>query len=58
LPKKKTVVAYCRGPYCIYALEAARVLRKRGLNAIRLDEGVAEWRRRGLPVERSAKDTP
>jgi len=57
LPKKKTVVAYCRGPYCIYALEAARVLRKRGLNAIRLDEGVAEWRRRGLPVERSAKDT-
>jgi len=58
LPKRKAIVAYCRGPYCLYALEAVRVLRKRGLKAIRLDEGVAEWRRRGLPVERSAEETP
>jgi rhodanese-related sulfurtransferase len=51
LPKRKEVVAYCRGPYCVYADDAVRFLRKRGLNARRLGVGLPEWRRAGLPVE-------
>jgi rhodanese-related sulfurtransferase/DNA-binding transcriptional ArsR family regulator len=51
LPRRKEIVAYCRGPYCVYADEAVRVLRKRGLNARRLDVGFPEWSRAGLPVE-------
>jgi rhodanese-related sulfurtransferase len=51
LPKRREVVAYCRGPYCIYADEAVRQLRTRGLRARRLDVGFPEWRRAGLPVE-------
>lgn len=57
-PKRKQVVAYCRGPYCVYALEAVAALQKRGLSARRTEDGVAEWRAAGLPVattgERSA----
>lgn len=51
LPKRREVVAYCRGPYCVYADEAVRMLRARGLRARRLDVGFPEWRRAGLPVE-------
>ena len=51
LPKRKEVVAYCRGPYCVYADDAVRLLRKRGLKARRLRVGLPEWRRAGLPVE-------
>jgi rhodanese-related sulfurtransferase len=51
LPKRKEIVAYCRGPYCVYADDAIRMLRERGLNARRLDVGYLEWRRAGLPVE-------
>ena len=51
LPKHREVVAYCRGPYCVYADEAVRLLRARGLRARRLDVGFPEWRRAGLPVE-------
>jgi rhodanese-related sulfurtransferase len=51
LPKRREVVAYCRGPYCVYADEAVRLLRARGLDARRLDVGFPEWRRAGLPVE-------
>jgi rhodanese-related sulfurtransferase/DNA-binding HxlR family transcriptional regulator len=51
LPRRKDVVAYCRGPYCVYADEAVRLLRGRGLRARRLDVGFPEWRRAGLPVE-------
>jgi rhodanese-related sulfurtransferase len=51
LPKRRDVVAYCRGPYCVYADEAVRLLRARGLRARRLDVGFPEWRRAGLPVE-------
>jgi rhodanese-related sulfurtransferase len=43
-------VAYCRGPYCVYADDAVRLLRLRGLAARRLDVGFPEWRRAGLPV--------
>jgi rhodanese-related sulfurtransferase len=51
LPKRREVVAYCRGPYCVYADDAVRLLRARGLEARRLDVGYPEWRRAGLPVE-------
>ena len=51
LPKRREIVAYCRGPYCVYADEAVRLLRARGLRARRLAVGVPEWRRAGLPVE-------
>ena len=50
LPKGREVVAYCRGPYCIYADEAVRQLNRRGFRARRLVEGFPEWRRAGLPV--------
>src|SRR6059058_136135 len=51
LPRRREVVAYCRGPYCVYADDAVRLLQARGLKARRLDVGYPEWRRAGLPVE-------
>ena len=51
LPKRREIVAYCRGPYCVYADDAVRLLRSRGLKARRLDIGFPEWNRAGLPVE-------
>jgi rhodanese-related sulfurtransferase len=51
LPKRREIVAYCRGPYCVYADDAVRLLRDRGFKARRLDVGFPEWRRAGLPVE-------
>jgi len=51
LPRRREIVAYCRGPYCVYADDAVRLLRRRGLKARRLDVGLPEWRRAGLPVE-------
>jgi rhodanese-related sulfurtransferase/DNA-binding transcriptional ArsR family regulator len=51
LPNNKEYVAYCRGPYCVYADDAVRQLRGYGLKARRLDVGLPEWRRAGLPVE-------
>jgi rhodanese-related sulfurtransferase len=51
LSKRREVVAYCRGPYCVYADDAVRLLRSRGLKARRLDVGYPEWQRAGLPVE-------
>jgi rhodanese-related sulfurtransferase/biotin operon repressor len=52
LPKRKEVVAYCRGPYCLMSFEAVAKLRKRGFKAKRLENGYPEWRAAGLPVER------
>jgi rhodanese-related sulfurtransferase/DNA-binding MarR family transcriptional regulator len=51
LPRRREIVAYCRGPYCVYADDAVRLLRARGLKARRLEVGFPEWRRAGLPVE-------
>jgi ArsR family transcriptional regulator len=45
------IIAYCRGPYCIYAHQAVAALRKRGLNARRMDGGLPEWREDGRMVE-------
>jgi rhodanese-related sulfurtransferase/DNA-binding transcriptional ArsR family regulator len=54
LPRRREIVAYCRGPYCVYADDAVRLLRARGLKARRLDVGYPEWQRGGLPVETAA----
>jgi rhodanese-related sulfurtransferase len=54
LPKDIEIVAYCRGPYCVFADEAVRQLRRRGLNARRLEDGFPEWKRAGLPVAAGA----
>jgi rhodanese-related sulfurtransferase/DNA-binding transcriptional ArsR family regulator len=51
IPKDREVVAYCRGPYCVYAPEAVRLLRSKGYTARRLEDGLPEWRAAGLPVE-------
>jgi rhodanese-related sulfurtransferase len=51
LPKNKKYVAYCRGPYCIYADQAVELLRKNGRSARRLSQGFPEWRAAGLPIE-------
>ncbi len=51
LPADREIVAYCRGPYCVFADEAVTLLRARGYSASRLEQGVPEWRALGLPVE-------
>ncbi|MFA5811293.1 MAG: metalloregulator ArsR/SmtB family transcription factor [bacterium] len=50
LPRHRQIVAYCRGPYCVLALKAVEYLRKRGFDAIRLEDGIPDWRAKGLPV--------
>lgn len=55
LPRDKPVVAYCRGPFCLMAGEAVEVLRNAGIQAMRMEEGVAEWRHAGLPVATNIK---
>ena len=52
LPRDTEIVAYCRGPYCVMAIEAVALLRKRGYTAHRLEHGVADWRARGGRVVR------
>jgi len=51
LPKRREIVAYCRGPYCVYADDAVRLLHAKGIRARRLDVGFPEWRRSGRSVE-------
>ena len=51
LPRDRRVVAYCRGPYCVYADEAVRLLNEHGFRAARLTSGFPDWRAAGLPVE-------
>jgi rhodanese-related sulfurtransferase/DNA-binding transcriptional ArsR family regulator len=51
LPQDKEIVAYCRGPYCVFADEAVALLRTNGYNAHRLEQGLPDWRALGLPVE-------
>ena len=53
LPRRKEIVAYCRGPYCVMAYDAVARLRARGRRARRLVDGWPEWRAAGLPAEAS-----
>lgn len=50
LPKNREIVAYCRGPYCVMAIEAVDLLRRKGYRAHRMEQGVMEWRARGWRV--------
>jgi ArsR family transcriptional regulator len=51
LPVGREIIAYCRGPYCVLALEAVALLRKRGFRVRRLEDGFPEWRAAGLPTQ-------
>ena len=56
LSKSREVIAYCRGPYCVYADDAVRLLRRHGYRARRLGSGYPEWERAGLPVDRPTRE--
>lgn len=51
LPKRREVVAYCRGPYCVLAVEAVKLLRSRGFKAVRLEDGVLDWAALGYRLD-------
>ncbi len=51
LPKDLDIVAYCRGKYCVLSPEAVAILKEKGFQAIRMEEGLQEWKKAGLPVE-------
>ena len=50
IPKSREVIAYCRGPYCVYSLDAVKLLRKHGYRARRAGQGLPDWRLAGLKV--------
>lgn len=50
LPRKQEIVAYCRGPFCVLAIQAVEMLREKGFRAVRLEDGVQDWRAMGFPV--------
>jgi rhodanese-related sulfurtransferase len=54
LPRGREIIAYCRGPYCVMAFDAVKLLRARGRKARRLEDGFPEWRAAGLPVATGA----
>lgn len=58
LPAAAEIVAYCRGPYCVFAHDAVRLLRTHGHTARRLADGMPEWRLAGLPVAVGAAAEP
>ncbi|MGQ0539845.1 MAG: ArsR/SmtB family transcription factor [Gemmatimonadaceae bacterium] len=56
LPRSREIIAYCRGPYCVYSLQAVTLLRKHGYRARRSAEGLPQWRQAGLPVAGAVRD--
>jgi len=52
LDNTQLIVAYCRGPYCLYSYDAVKLLREKGYQAQRLEAGFPEWQATGYPVER------
>jgi rhodanese-related sulfurtransferase len=53
IPDGADVVAYCRGPYCVYADDAVRMLHRKGITAARLEDGFPEWSAASLPIARA-----
>lgn len=51
LDDSKTIVAYCRGPYCVYSFKMVQTLRGHGITALRLQDGLPEWKAAGLPTQ-------
>ncbi len=58
LPPHVALVAYCRGPHCVYAADAVELLRRHGYDATRMDQGVADWRSHGWPIETCEEANP
>jgi ArsR family transcriptional regulator len=56
IPRDTEIVAYCRGPYCVMAIRAVELLRKKGYHATHLEEGIPEWRALGLPIEKDPEE--
>jgi rhodanese-related sulfurtransferase/DNA-binding transcriptional ArsR family regulator len=56
IPQGKDIVAYCRGPYCVFADEAVKLLRSRRKKARRLDGGFPEWKAAGLPTKQGSRE--
>ncbi len=54
LDSNQTVVAYCRGPYCLYSYDAVKLLREKGFEAQRLEDGFPEWQAAGFPVQQNS----
>lgn len=54
LPKEKEIVAYCRGPYCVWSGQAVRIFRQNGYSARHLRDGILDWRARGYRVQAGA----
>ena len=54
LPRKREIIAYCRGPYCVLSFEAVAELRARGFKVRRFEAGFPEWKAAGLPIEVAA----
>ncbi len=52
IPAGTEVAAYCRGPFCVMAVQAVEILRRNGIRARRFEDGIPEWQARGLPVDR------
>jgi rhodanese-related sulfurtransferase len=50
LPQDQDIVAYCRGPYCVFAVQAVEMLRAEGFRAVRLEEGIQDFRAMGFPI--------
>ena len=57
LPDDAEIIAYCRGPYCVYADDAVRQLRQVGFHAARLEDGFPEWKKAGLPIAVGSQNT-
>ena len=58
LPKDQEIVAYCRGPYCVLAVQAVEMLRKNGFMAVRLEEGIQDWRAMGFSISEGKGNLP
>jgi rhodanese-related sulfurtransferase/DNA-binding transcriptional ArsR family regulator len=58
LPRDKEIVAYCRGPYCVFADQAVALLRSKRRKALRLEGGFPEWKSAGLPVDKPKAGKP
>ena len=57
IPRGREVIAYCRGRYCVYSLEAVSLLRRHGFRARRADEGLPDWKSAGFPVKAGTSST-
>ena len=57
LPKNQKIAAYCRGPYCMFAVKATELLRKKGFDAVLLRDSVQDWKSMGFPVDSGPEST-